>query len=822
MLSENAFIVKKLNDLRVKFESIVTKSSDNIDIDFFADCQNRTIEIGNIIENKTDACIDIICKLEDICENIYVLSQGLDSGAVSILNDIFEKIDAVENEIADIKFDLRKKIVFFPYKFSMWDCMESVWEAAIKDDSVDAAVIPIPYYDKNSDGTLGEKHYEADSYPDIVNVCSYKEYQFNKECIDVAVVHNPYDDCNLVTSVDPFFYSDNLRNYAKKIVYIPYFNTGGAISDVHKYLPAYRNFDAIITQSELQSSTYSPLVRNKCAALGSPKFDTILNGTHKKILWKKRGKAFFYNTSISEILNGGARALDKMHFVFELFKGSTNTLLWRPHPLLESTIRTMKPELMEQFEANKKYFNNLKNGILDETSDPYSALAIADAYIGEDTSSMIHYFGAQGKPIFLTNINYQGDIVGEMANSKLFDLEIEGEEIWAFSGDYNALVNGKIDFNNKKIVIEKMYEIENEKINQNRLYNSMVDAENKIYLVPYNANEIAVFDKYSKKCKKIQFPNSDGKSFAKAHRYKNKIYFVPVESDAILEIDVESNEIVLYNEIMHILENINYPNMSVKSFNASVIIDDKMYIGLAFYNGVIVFDLLTKKMHLVKISDGATGYWCMEGWSDKIVLASNEGASLTVWNPIDNTASILSEFPSEWKGETNCFYTMVKQEDSVIIFPKTANLLLEVTHNDNCISHRYIENESYFTNRKTSYYKWPSNVLFANKYEDGFVIQMAFQYGIDIINNTGECNHIDFKMDDLKQLYPIEKLFGCCGPNIPWAVRESSIVKLNDFIEYVSLDKHNFHKEKEAYAACSVNLDGTCGSKIFKYIMEME
>ena len=39
------------------------------------------------------------------------------------------------------------KVVFMPYKASMWDSLESIWMAADKDERCEALVVPITYYE---------------------------------------------------------------------------------------------------------------------------------------------------------------------------------------------------------------------------------------------------------------------------------------------------------------------------------------------------------------------------------------------------------------------------------------------------------------------------------------------------------------------------------------------------------------------------------------------------------------------------------------------------------------------------------------------------
>ena len=54
----------------------------------------------------------------------------------------------------------------------MWDSLESVWEASCQDEEYEVYVIPIPYFDKKSDGTLAEAHYDGRS----------EERRVGKEC----------------------------------------------------------------------------------------------------------------------------------------------------------------------------------------------------------------------------------------------------------------------------------------------------------------------------------------------------------------------------------------------------------------------------------------------------------------------------------------------------------------------------------------------------------------------------------------------------------------------------------------------------------------
>ena len=89
--------------------------------------------------------------------------------------------------------------------------------------------------------------------------------------------------------------------------------------------------------------------------MGSPKFDRVIricnNPPEPPEAWKAKmegKKVYFYNTSISGMLGNTELFLKKMKYVFETFALHDDVcLLWRPHPLLETTFDTMRPQYKE-------------------------------------------------------------------------------------------------------------------------------------------------------------------------------------------------------------------------------------------------------------------------------------------------------------------------------------------------------------------------------------------------------------------------------------------------------------------------------------------
>lgn len=410
-------------------------------------CQEFAIMLGNTIEAYGEDYAPLVQILEDYCENLYQMNERL-------LDEIFRRKTAkkIQKQLTSlqnsIKYDLpedKKEVVFLPYKASMWDSLESVWKAADADPNCNAYVIPIPYYDKNPDGSFKEEHYEGDLYPKDVPITRYDEYDLEARHPDVIYIHNPYDECNHVTSVHPYFYSKNLRNFTDKLVYIPYFILGEIEPDDQAAVDGMKHFcfvpgtiyaDQVILQSEKMRQIYineylkaaeqmgllgehidRKFLKKKFLGTGSPKLDKVLNTRKEdleipeewlKIIEKADGswkKVVFYNTSVGALLQYAEQMLCKMESVFEIFKENRDevALLWRPHPLIQATIESMRPQLWEEYQKIKDRYIEEGWGIYDDSADVDRAVVLSDAYYG-DGSSVVELCLALKMPTMLQNV----------------------------------------------------------------------------------------------------------------------------------------------------------------------------------------------------------------------------------------------------------------------------------------------------------------------------------------------------------------------------------------------------------------------------------
>lgn len=431
------------------FEHIntIVETGQHVNVDILTQCQEQVINLGNYIEirYKDIDIVPLIHTLEEYCECVYLLSQQKkNKDRREIVKQIRNLINIMQNEIVVKLPDDKKQVVFLPYKASMWDSLESIYLSVSEDASCDAYVIPIPYFDKNPDGTLNQLFYEGDQFPKGIPITSWQEYSMEENRPDVVYVHNPYDNWNHVTSIHPNYYSRELKKYIDELIYVPYFvlreiepDDQAAIDRMKSFItmPGVIYADKVIVQSEKMKQIYvneylkfakknglhghhidRKYQEQRILGLGSPKFDKVLKTKKEeleipdkwlKIIQKTDGnwkKIIFYNTSIIALLRYGDEMLEKMEEVFRIFYENRDViaLLWRPHPLIPSTIKSMHPELWAKYSWIVDKYRMDEWGIYDDTADVNRAVMLSDAYYG-DSSSVVQIYEKTKKPIMIQN-----------------------------------------------------------------------------------------------------------------------------------------------------------------------------------------------------------------------------------------------------------------------------------------------------------------------------------------------------------------------------------------------------------------------------------
>lgn len=799
-------------------------------------CQEGAVSLGEFIEKTEGEQFATIHILEEYCEVVYQIynelasNQGISYGKqYKRLCKLFFKIsNSVRNDIR-----IRYEAVFMPYKASMWDCMESVWQAAVLDSDCDVYVVPIPYYDRKADGSLGKYHYEGNDMPSYVPIIHYETYFLDKRLPDVIYIHNPYDYSNYVTSVDPRFYSEELKKYTELLVYIPYYATSGGMHEGQSQCAAYYNVDYIVIQAEKYRRFFDPALPNeKFVPLGSPKFDRVINKcqhiSSPPAEWAERmadKKVYFYNTSINGMLGNTKKFLEKMKYVFQCFQGRKDAcLVWRPHPLLESTFASMRMAYAPIYEQLKKYYIQNEIGIYDDTPDITNTIALCDVYVGDAESSITSLFGITGKPLFILN-NYITSRPGinDWKGEIIVGPALDSNTNWMVTQGNKLYYSANNDF-------QYRYFCDLSRYSSGCYYARAMAVHGKVYVCPANAQDILVVGSNGVE-KRIVLERCIEQAGAFSYRYNidNYIFLIPMRYPAIVRYDV------VHDQIRYIR---GYNNMFVKVVDGewrvggNCVWNGKLLIASPTDNHILIIDNeIIQIKELGFNSESFAGCMGMIPDGTDIWLLPYSGRTIFRWNPETGESCEYSNLPQNFKcrdriygyeSKDKPFSWAVFYKNYVIFSPLLGNMFLRLDKRTGKMEEwkppfAIIEEEingyygiqpvGAFLNRTDTLGKWTYR-FFSNPDRKLYEVNLE----------TGEYKEIPiiFELDDLR-----EHESGFCEVSewLQYACIENAFNSLENFLDGNIVGKP-FDKKKQirAYEQIIANSNGSSGEKIHQFV----
>lgn len=825
-----------LKEAHDEIRQAVERNEYDLAMELLGQCQDGAIKLGEMIEDAEGEGFPTISLLEGYCEQVYRLYEEIGNGKSLDASRVFEvlqvELGGIEGSVRN-EIRIRKEAVFLPYKASMWDSLESIWQAANEDPDCDAYVIPIPYYDKGEDGSLKEMHYEGDRYPKEVPVLKYDEFDFGTHRPDMIFIHNPYDNANFVTSVHPFFYSKNLKKYTDCLVYVPYYATTGGMSEAQSLCPAYIYADYIVIQSEKYKKFFDPMIpEKKFLPFGSPKFDSVIrkcqNPPTPPESWKKKmegRRVYFYNTSINGMLENTDSFLKKMRYVFECFKGREDVcLLWRPHPLMESTFASMRKEYAPVYGELKQKFIQEDWGIFDDTPDIENTIALCDGYIGDEATSVTSLFGVAGKPLFILN-NYIHHEPGEedWRGEIIKGFSINGQDEWMVTQGNKLYHAPNHDY-------QYEYYCDLCEYAGGNYYLRALEIDHKVYVCPANAQEILVVqDRRVIKRIGLERCIETAGAFYDARRMGKYIFLIPNQYPAVVRLDTGTDEVSYITDVNQVFaKNVD----GQRRVGGSDVYGKYLMIASPDSNQVVAID--SDSMWVQYLTTGAQnqcGCVVMVAIDHDIWLLPYSGTTLTRWNPDTGEVWEYADIPEQFHcydrivrmvSNQMPFGTAVPCGDEILFSPYRGNLFLMLNPKTGVfrewkppfLTLREEKNDYFLSGAvgsfvgKTDMFGMPAYRFFSgwdrSVYEVNPQTNAYREILIGFDKRELEMHAAGFDKESDWLLY-------CC--------REGAFHSLPDFLEQRVMGKP-FDREKQihAYQEIASNNDGTCGEKIYQFV----
>ncbi len=843
------------------------------------------VQAGEISENLY-LVVDTLSEVQQLCEkglsgnsyakydeyytSLVMAFEQLMLGAVAgdtkeiilICREILQHIVAETTSEKHFK----KEFVFLPYKYSMWDSLESIWRSANEDNAnCITYVVPIPYCDLNPDGTVKEWHCERECFPADIPTLDWQEIDLKQLHPDAIFCHNPYDNFNKATSVDSRYYSQNLRNQTELLVYVPYFLTAKRWPEIQADLSIYHNMDMMVVQKDhmqIAPKQFSDIKENdiryledyisaeKLVALGSPKIDKIYyceQHPHVPPQWLDYiagRKVIFYNTSISGILQQGQRFLNKMKYIFDIFRQRKDVvLLWRPHPLMESCVQSIQPELYDEYMAIKQSFLDEQIGIFDDTPDLEMTMAICDAYLGESSSSVVSLFGYAGKPIFFAE---DWMLWQEPSTQERQALQIGAhlyDDKWSYflTPSYNSFCRMERATGN----IETLLDFGRRP--DSKSYSTFWrDKESRrCYFSPNTAKTFCIYDENTGERTDIPYDSPlEGGNFGGILQYEHYMFFLPNRYPSLVRMDVRTGELTYYRECLEeIIPTVTAKHMELVGGTACASYPNLVYMSALQSNRVMTFDLATGDYSWQRVGPEDTDCCCMieEKFGSGIYwLFPWRTKKIRRWNTHTGECEVLGNeaYPEDydcqvdwWNHEDQYKFSGIIRLDGYIwLLPNYGNMTLRLSIAEKKLEQVNMQLPFGWDQRRSNYFLQQSPIcstgcinapLYTLWAEDlpERAIQFTFDnrlYWYDFRTCTYREQPFLLTEEQLRELTPsMEESFTQVGQDVPYATVENRVYRsISQFIDYVNSDLHNRSIQQSAWAELANNADGTCGEKV--------
>lgn len=676
-----------------------------------ADCYDTIVPIDEFLKENlsqdryADYC-SLISKIIAFYEKSTILRQinGVYTGEVKY---IISQLKMIEKMI--LEEDIQYIITFMPYKSSMWDSMESVWEATKQDSRCICHVVPIPYYEKEENGGKATLKYEGNDYPSYVPVIDWQEYELGEIFPDVIYIHNPYDEGNYVTTVPEQFYSYNLKPYTDALVYIPYFVMNPVYSKNMFEVSALNYVDYIIAQTETTLKEYQKFtakdIWEKVLPLGNPKVDRIINNSLKakeiRADWKEKigdRKVVLYNTSLSALLKQREQYIKKLRNVFEYFKKKEECiLLWRPHPLMESTLKSMAPNLLSEYIDNRDFFIREQIGIYDDSADFLEAFNASDVYYG-DPSSLAYLYEVTGKDVIMQNCQFHRQKDEMERKTPVVQCGVVYEnDIYFPASNTNALL--KMNIMSKKVEWVGKFPYDDD--NKVMMFSQCFLFEDTIIFIPLFAKGIYSYNIVQNKFELIIDKGDDKAHWAHAVRCGDELILVPALSGNISKYSHSKKEIFDTDIELKDIEGLQFHKFALPYTDACMQ-NGKLWITCGFKKWLYEVDVDngTVRKHTLNISSGKglsrivaldNKLWIGVNRPSIIISYDLENEEICEYNTFSNETEEFNLLENPIKDITivdEQMWLLPSSGDAIAIIDKTGQLIkiIELSKEENQVS----------------------------------------------------------------------------------------------------------------------------------------
>ncbi len=217
-----------------------------------------------------------------------------------------------------------------------------------------------------------------------------------------------------------------------------------------------------------------------------------------------------------------------------------------------------------------------------------------------------------------------------------------------------------------------------------RLFGSIIQYDNSMYLIPFEAEYMYKVDLHTRTYKQIDIVDHKNErkgdvhylKFLSAHICENKIYMIPVAYPAIVEFDCVTEEVAYYDGWVKFIDKY-YLFDDAAFFRKSLLLDKKIYAPLCAGNAVMVFNIESKQSVFKVIGSKKCSFSGICQMGDNFWLSPRRNGPIVKWNEKSNISEEYSSSVCEEKrgigfSDIFCF------DNKLLIVPIMGKTLYEI------------------------------------------------------------------------------------------------------------------------------------------------
>ena len=573
----------------------------------------------------------------------------------------------------------QEKVLFVVYRTEWWGCFDRLCRQECHEGNL-VYVMPIPRYDREL-GTTKIDYNKMRFHPERLEgelpegavVADYRTFAL-EQGFDRIYIHNPYDNTYFVDSVDEKYYSCNLKQYTKRLVYISYLIFIDGIPEEYAGSPVYEYADAIYL-ADKKAKYFLEVQYDKKVEIvpsGIPEYLEKLEEQVKRKNQTAQGKNT--NSSAKRLLcclsyhnlfYGSEKLIQKLRDVFAYLKGRKDILLvFRPDEDIRARFPWLDEPLQKKYVELVAYFQRYKIGIYDESPDLYRAVAEADGMLS---------FGHPADKLFLVQGKYvlgldtvQRPIPSDEVRcipSLRAIMKVEEDDkiiLWFVPERMKILCKAEIPKDTigkpqskcqnsnmpkkevENLTVEIVAEIPDDILGVSN-YINITKVGNYLYLSPYFSEIIWKYDMNTGEFRGNYLPNASGACVASTFSYGKYLYMIPKMYLGIIKYDTETEEIEILDKWIDELEKNVLPENKLEPFFCWAIQQEKNMLYMASSKNDIwmEYDMSSDSWKLKRMNLPGKKFVDLVMDGDRVWLLPYCGSEIILWNRITGQNEVI-------------------------------------------------------------------------------------------------------------------------------------------------------------------------------------